>query len=173
MNAEWFDVVNERDEVVGRASRQEVHARGLRHRAVHVLVFNAHGQLFLQKRSRYKDREPCVWDSSASGHVDAGEDYDAAAMRELREELGVVLSRPPRRWFKLEACPETDQEFVWVYRLEHEGPFVWPAREIEDGAWFDPVAISRWVRTQPALFAGAFRRLWAEVERRQAGAEVW
>lgn len=166
MSMEWFDVVNERDEVVGQAPRQEVHARGLRHRAVHVLVFNGRGQLFLQKRSRWKDREPGLWDSSASGHVDAGEAYDTAAVRELREELGVELAVPPRRWFKLEACPETDQEFVWVYCLEHGGPFAWPAEEIEDGAWFDPAVISRWIRTEPAVFARSFRHLWAEVERR-------
>ncbi|MGA4644744.1 NUDIX hydrolase [Limisphaera sp. 4302-co] len=163
---EWFDVVNERDEVIGRAPRGEVHGRRLRHRAVHVLVFNARGQLFLQKRSQQKDREPGVWDSSASGHVDAGEDYDAAAVRELQEELGVRAHAPPERWFKLEACPETDQEFVWVYRLRHEGPFVWPPEEIEDGAWFDPAVVSRWVRQQPGVFAQAFRHLWAEVERR-------
>ncbi|HZQ47887.1 MAG TPA: NUDIX hydrolase, partial [Verrucomicrobiae bacterium] len=33
---EIFDVVNERDEVIGQNTRREVHARGLRHRAVHV-----------------------------------------------------------------------------------------------------------------------------------------
>lgn len=168
MNTEWFDVVNERDEVIGRAPREQLHARGLRHRAVHVLVFNARGQLFLQKRSQRKDREPGLWDSSASGHVDAGEDYDTAAVRELQEELGVRPGQPLQRWFKLSACPETDQEFVWVYRLQHEGPFVWPAEEIEDGAWFDPGAVSRWVRQQPGVFARAFRYLWAEVERRRA-----
>jgi isopentenyldiphosphate isomerase len=167
MNAtEWFDVVNERDEVIGRAPREEVHGRGLRHRAVHVLVFNTRGQVFLQKRSQRKDREPGMWDSSASGHVDAGEEYDMAAVRELEEELGVRPAPPPERWFKLPACPETDQEFVWVYRLRHEGPFVWPAEEIEDGAWFDPGAISRWIRQQPGVFARAFRFVWAEVERR-------
>jgi isopentenyldiphosphate isomerase len=45
MSEEIFDVVNERDEVVGQAPRSEVHAKKLLHRAVHVLVFNARGQL--------------------------------------------------------------------------------------------------------------------------------
>ena len=89
MNEEIFDVVNERDEVIGQATRQEVHRLGLLHRAVHVLVFNSSGQVFLQKRSLKKDRQPGVWDSSASGHVDRGEDYDACAARELREEIGL------------------------------------------------------------------------------------
>ena len=47
MSEEIFDVVNERDEVIGQKPRSEVHARGLLHRAVHVLVFNARGEIFL------------------------------------------------------------------------------------------------------------------------------
>ena len=104
MKEEIFDVVNERDEVIGRQTRGEVHRLGLIHRAVHVLVFNAAGQVFLQKRSMKKDRQPGLWDSSASGHVDADEDYDACAARELREEIGLQLPDAPRRLFKLAAC---------------------------------------------------------------------
>ena len=112
MSEEIFDVVNEQDEVVGQALRREVHARGLWHRAVHVLVFNRKGEIFLQKRSLKKDNHPGVWDSSTSGHVDSGEDYDTAAVRELREEIGLELKGPPQRLFKIFARPETDQEFV-------------------------------------------------------------
>src|SRR4051812_49149295 len=120
MPEEIFDVVNERDEVVGRRSRADVHRLGLMHRAVHVLVFNRRGDIFLQKRSINKDRQPGLWDSSASGHLDCGEDYDACAIREVREEIGLRLAQPPQRLFKLNAGPETDQEHVWVYRCEAE-----------------------------------------------------
>ena len=51
---EWFDVVNARDEVIGQETRRVVHATGLWHRAVHVLVFDAAGRIFLQKRSMKK-----------------------------------------------------------------------------------------------------------------------
>ena len=67
MSEEIFDVVNERDEVIGQAPRPEVHRLGLRHRAVHVLIFNARGEVFLQKRSMSKDTFPSVWDSSKVG----------------------------------------------------------------------------------------------------------
>src|ERR1041384_6019615 len=118
---EWFDVVNERDEVIRRATRREVHATGLWHRAVHVLVFDAEGRVFLQKRSMLKDLSPGLWDSSCSGHLDAGEDYDAAAVRELGEEIGVRISAAPERLFRIEACEPTGWEFVWVYRLRYDG----------------------------------------------------
>src|SRR5436190_4374518 len=136
MSEEIFDVVNERDEVVGRERRSEVHRTGLKHRAVHVLMFNSKGELFLQKRSMSKDTHPGVWDSSASGHLDSGEEYDACAVREVREELGYELKCVPERILKIDACKETGQEFVWIYRCQCEGPFQLHPEEIEDGKWF-------------------------------------
>ena len=165
-SVEFFDVVDQDDAVVGRASRREVHARGLLHRAVHVLVFNREGELFLQKRSQNKDTAPGAWDSSASGHVDAGEDYDACSMRELREEIGLAVAQAPARWLRLLACEETGNEFVWVYREEDEGPFTLHPEEIERGAWYRPADIARQLREHPAEFASSFRLIWRELAAR-------
>jgi len=161
---ELFDLVDELDRPVGRAPRREVHARGLRHRAIHVFIFDRRGRLFLQKRSALKDMSPLTWDSSCSGHVDAGEDYDQACVRELGEELGLtgVL---PQRWLRVEACAETGNEFVWLYRLEHEGPFVLQPEEIEEGQWYVPAQLNQEISDQPGKFAPAFRYIWKLVER--------
>lgn len=165
---EWFDVVNDRDEVIGRELRREVHARGLWHRAVHVLVFNRAGEVFLQKRSHLKDLSPGLWDSSCSGHLDSGEDYDAAALRELAEEIGVVLPATggggdrPVRWFRLHACEQTGWEFVWVYRLRHEGPFVLHPEEIETGAWAATSEVTRDIVARPERYCPSFKLLWPQ-----------
>ena len=164
MTEEIFDIVNERDEVIGRAPRAEVHARGLLHRAAHMLVFNSRGEVFLQKRSLRKDRQPGVWDSSASGHLDSGEDYDACAVRELREEIGLVAAKTPERLFKIAASAETDQEFAWVYRCQSEGPFELSPEEIECGGWFTPVQVTRWVAERPQEFATAFVAIWRRLQ---------
>ncbi len=160
MNEEIFDVVNEQDEVIDRRARGEVHRLGLRHRATHVLVFNARGEVFLQKRSLKKDRQPGVWDSSASGHLDSGEGYDDCAVRELGEEIGLKVSQPPQRLFKIEACEETDQEFVWVYRCQHDGPFTLHPEEIDEGGWFTPAEVTRWMKDRPQDFASALLLIW-------------
>jgi isopentenyldiphosphate isomerase len=160
MPEEIFDIVNERDEVIGRAPRKEVHARGLWHRAVHVLVFNSRGRVFLQKRSMLKDTAKGKWDSSASGHLDAGEDYDACALREVREELGITLSQPPQRLFKMDACAATGWEFCRVYRGQSEGPFTLHPEEIETGAWFDPGFVTQWIADKPEEFASSFVLVW-------------
>src|SRR5215831_17295536 len=163
MVEEIFDVVNERDEVIDRRTRSEVHRLGLMHRAVHVLVFNSRGEIFLQKRSMQKDRQPGLWDSSASGHLDSGEDYDACAVRELREEIGLRLSAAPERLFKLSASPETDQEHVWVYRSEAEGPFQLHPDEIERGDWFTVQVVNTWMKDRPQDFATALLVIWQKV----------
>lgn len=162
---EWFDVVNERDEVVRRATRREVHATGLWHRAVHVMVFDAGGQVFLQKRSLLKDLSPGLWDSSCSGHLDAGEDYDAAAVRELGEEIGIPAGEAtrPSRWFRVDACEMTGWEFVWVYRLRHDGPLTLDPLEIQYGEWVAPAEVSRRVAAQPADFCPSFKLIWPRV----------
>ena len=157
---EIFDVVNERDEVIDQRTRREVHQLGLRHRAVHVLVFNSRGELFLQKRSLRKDCFPGAWDSSASGHVDHGESYDTCAVRELEEELGLILSNVPTRLFKIDSCPETGHEFVWIYRCQAEGPFTLQAEEIERGDWFTRDYISDWMKERPKEFAEALLLIW-------------
>lgn len=160
MSEEIFDIVNERDEVIGRRPRREVHRDGHRHRAVHVLVIGPDGRVFLQKRSMTKDTFPGAWDSSASGHLDSGEDYDACAVRELAEELGLKVDGPPARLFKIDACAETGQEFVWVYKLESAGPFVLHPEEIERGEWFAPAEITGALRRRPQEFASAFVLIW-------------
>ncbi len=159
---EWFDVVNERDEVVRRETRRVVHATGLWHRAVHILVFDAAGRVFLQKRSMLKDLSPGLWDSSCSGHVDAGEAYDFAAARELGEEIGVRVEagRLPVRWFRVEACAETGWEFVWIYRLHYAGEIVNDPREIQFGEWVAPKEVTARVAAEPQEYCPSFRLIW-------------
>ncbi|HEY2614144.1 MAG TPA: 16S rRNA (adenine(1518)-N(6)/adenine(1519)-N(6))-dimethyltransferase RsmA [Chthoniobacterales bacterium] len=158
--SERFPVVDDQDRLLGDASRAEVHGNNLRHRAVHILVFNAGGELFLQKRSRWKDRHPRLWDSSAAGHVEAGEDYNEAARRELQEELGVTALLTPVA--KLPASEKTGQEFIWLYRGIHDGPFQLAKSEIEHGEFFPPNLISEWIKTRPDDFAPGFVECWQQ-----------
>ena len=155
---EIFPVVDEQDRVIGSAPRAEVHGNNLRHRAVHILLFNRQGEVYLQKRSRWKDRHPLVWDSSAAGHVDAGEDYDTAAVRELREELG--LSTPLARLSRLDASDNTGQEFIWIYTGSWNEPISANPVEIEAGDYFPASIVTEWIRARPRDFAPGFVECW-------------
>jgi len=132
---EMLDVVDEDDNVIAITTRGEIHARGLMHRAVHILVFNSKDELFLQKRSMSKDEQPGKWDSSAAGHVDSGESYLDCARREITEELGIVAEHSMEVLFKLTASMLTGNEHCMVYRYNFDGPMVLQAEEIDDGEW--------------------------------------
>jgi len=157
VNGEIFDIVDEEDNVIGQASRREVHAGKLRHRAIHLLITNKHGDLFLQKRSRWKDANPGRWDSSTAGHVDAGESYEATAIRELKEELDIEVAPEAIREFgKLPASPVTGYEFVRLYHTCHNGPFRWPRSEVETGGFFPVPLLERWMAARPRDFSTTF-----------------
>ncbi len=82
--------VDERDRVVGTASRHACHAgRGLRHRAFLVMIRNSKGELLLARRSRRKKLWPGWWDGTVAGHVEKGETYASGARRRVFEELGI------------------------------------------------------------------------------------
>ena len=155
---EVFDVVDGNNSVVGQSSRSEVHAGGLLHRAVHIFIFNIHGELYLQKRSSLKDSSPGLWDSSASGHLDAGEDYRSAAAREITEELGINALL--EEIADLEACQATGWEFVRLFSGEHGGPFLSPCSEIESGIFLAPETIDQWIKRRPQDFASGFVECW-------------
>ena len=159
-SGEIFDVVDEHDEVTGQATRGEVHAQGLLHRAVHVLVFNKRGDLLLQQRSMLKDAHPGVWDSSVSGHLDAGEAYETAAVRELAEEMGIEAKCPPTEIARLKPSAATGWEHIRLYRYEHQGNIRYPAAEIESAMWFPIPVLEAWIKARPEDFASGFLACW-------------
>ncbi len=83
--SELVDIVDSTDTVVGQKTKDEAHALGLPHRASCIFVFH-NGRLLIQRRSLEKNGD---LDPSVSGHVAAGESYEAAAGRELFEEIGI------------------------------------------------------------------------------------
>ena len=154
---ELFDVVDAGDRVIGQATRSDVHARGLLHRAAHVFVFNSMGQLLLQQRSASKDAHPLCWTSSCSGHLDSGETYQAAAVRELQEEIG--LEADVEFLFKFPAGPETSNEHTALFRAVcDERPSPDPT-EVADLQW---ATVDQWQRElvdDPDRFDPPFREL--------------
>jgi isopentenyl-diphosphate Delta-isomerase len=157
---ELLPVVNENDEVVGTSPRGVIHAQGLLHRAVHILVFRSDGSVYLQQRSLIKDCSPGKWDSSCSGHVDPGESYQDSAHRELKEELGLDVEACLRPIGKLPATPATGMEFTQIYSMESDKEPVPNPSEIMDGMWIQPEALDAWIREKSEPFALCFLEVW-------------
>ncbi len=146
--AEVFDLINERDEVIGRITRGEAHANPrLLHRSVQVLVFDSAGRVLLQRRSGHKDLFPRYYCASASGHVAAGDDYLATARRELLEELGIDVPLQYVGKEVVSSAYETEMTALFVARSD--GPFRFHPTETDGGDYYS------WAAAMAALRAGS------------------
>ncbi len=151
---EVFDIVDDGDVVVGREFRREIHRRGLLHRAIHIFWLRPDGLLCLQRRSYAKDNCPGLLSSSCAGHVDSGEDYLSAAVRELHEELGVAV--PSMALLEIDYAPwhaDLGNEFVRAYILRGDHPTKLAEFEVDSILWRTPAEVESWVKAAPAVFA--------------------
>ena len=122
--AEPFDLyAADEYRVIGRATRGACHGNpALVHAVARVQVFDRQGRILLQLRSAAKDIQPGKWDTAVGGHLLPGEEAEAAARREMLEELGVAPDRLEFRHRFLWRTP-VESEWVTTYSTVHEGPF--------------------------------------------------
>ena len=129
--------VDERNNVLGSVTRQQMRNSKLCHRATYVFVFNSKDQVVVQERTLTKDIYPGYFDPATGGVVSEGEHYDQAAYRELAEELGVTrvtLTPHFHFFFDNEDCQ------VWgkVYSCEYDGGFTCQPDEVAGTVWESP-----------------------------------
>jgi len=132
---EILSVVNMDDEVVGEAEHEEVYEKLLPHRIVHVLIFNEKNEMALQQRSKNKSFCPSHWSTAVGGHVRSGESYEEAAMREMREEIGV---QPDLQFLYKDFYTDKRnlKKFLAIFKTFYSGPFRINPVEVERVEFF-------------------------------------
>ena len=127
--------------VVGHATRGQCHGNpALVHAVARVHVRDRQGRILLQLRSTAKDIEPGRWDTSVAGHLLPGEAAEAAARREMAEELGVPAGNLEFLHRFLWRTP-VETEWVTSYATVHEGPFRPDPGEIDAVRFWTPAEI--------------------------------
>jgi len=157
-----FDIVDENDIIIGKASREDIHKNGLLHREVQVWLFNKEGELFFQKRGKHKDTYPGVLDVSVAGHVESGEAYEDAALRETKEETGLdidkkklVLLKIIRRNADDVSTGKKNNVIAYKYGYLFEGKVEDLKIKQDDGEGFEPVTIDS-IATVPEIEKSRF-----------------
>ena len=131
---EILDVVNENNEVIATASRKECHEQKLRHKGVQVFILNSEGDLFVQKRSDNKDIFPGLYEGGITGHVLSGEKCIDAAIRELKEELGIdITAEDLKEIVRFKVLFENEHELIIAYLLDYDGPIKIDNDEVVSG----------------------------------------
>ena len=133
---ERFPIVDEEGAVLGQATRGECHSGShLLHPVVHLHVFNAKGEVYLQKRPEWKDIQPGKWDTAVGGHIDYGETPEDALRREVGEELGITAFTPEFVG-KYVFESKRESELVYVNRTIYDGPIRPSAEELDGGRFW-------------------------------------
>ena len=124
MPEEFFDVLDENGNKTGKIkARSKVHKDGDWHRSAHIWVLNEHGDVLLQRRAPNKDLFPNMLDISCAGHLSAGDEPLSAALRELKEELGLDVEPKELQFIKTLVRPDDggntfkNNEFADLYIL--------------------------------------------------------
>lgn len=156
---ELFEIVDDDDHVIGTAPRSECHGNpALIHRVAHVLVVNAKGDMLLQKRSPHKDIQPGKWDTSVGGHLDLGESYHEAAVREMREELGLA-GLPLTFLYKSKIRNAIESENIATFLTRYDGEIRWNEHEITEVRFWAVDEIDAAIGTH--VFTPNFEEEWA------------
>lgn len=140
---ELLEVVNEEGIPTGIIlSRKEIHEKNLLHNEIAVFIINKDGKLLLQKRSKWKKSKPLCWGASCAGHVDIHEKVTDAALRELKEELGLAIEEQELNPLILNRLRRGDKNshirsWYYVETSYDIYDFVLQKEEVEEVRWFD------------------------------------
>jgi len=130
MTEEWVDIVDENNNVIDAVPRSVMRQQRLLHRATYIVIRNALGLLYIQKRTATKDYCPSMLDACCGGVVSKGEEIQASAYRELAEEMGIT--NVPLKFHGSFLHQDNDCN-VWgaVFSCQYDGELVLQQEEVE------------------------------------------
>lgn len=156
---EIFEIVNESGKVIGAEKRSIVHKTGLLHRVSHVFVLDSEGRIFIQLRAADKDIGPNLWDLSTAEHLKQGESFKEAAIRGLKEELGlepIALKKIGEKIQRFDYGDKKDNEIAETFKCKFEGKIVLQKEEIVKGKWISKKDLLKEMNENPKKFVPWF-----------------
>jgi len=161
MSEELIDICDEKNNLLGIQKEKSVaHKEGLWHRASHIWIYNKKGEILLQLRAKNKSLFPGVWDVSVGGHISAGEDPLTTALREVEEEIGLVVKEEDLEFWEIRtqnlvSGDLKNNEFMYVYLVEFNGDISGlklQKEEVEKIAFIPVETIERELITEPQKY---------------------
>jgi isopentenyldiphosphate isomerase len=150
--AELVEVVDPAGAVLQTVARSRMRAENLRHRAVYVAVRSRAGALLAHRRAEWKDVWPSRWDLAVGGVLGVGEEWRAAAIRELAEEVGVEAGPADLQDLGPGQFEDGEVRVVgYAYALTHDGPFTFPDGEVQAVRWLPFHGLDAWLAEHRGL----------------------
>jgi isopentenyldiphosphate isomerase len=159
-------IVNDKDEIIGAAEKSEARKQGQIHRIVRILLHDGKGNVLLQKRHPKAQDSPNCWDFSAAGHVDENESYEAAAKREMEEELGLknIPLDPLFKFYTSKIKGDAQiRRFNKVFLAQIEPKAVRPnLTELGGVEWFTRSQVTEMIHDRPNLFSSGLKEHYSQ-----------
>ncbi len=153
-------LVDRLDREIGTEEKLKAHREGKLHRAFSVFIFNAKGELLLQKRAATKYHSGSLWTNTCCSHPRPGESHYCAARRRLNEEMGFDCELTELFSFvyhtKLENNlfeHELDHVFVGIF----DGRPIPNLKEVDDWKWMSIDSLERDVGENPDHYTYWFK----------------
>jgi isopentenyldiphosphate isomerase len=159
MPDEVVEVINEKDEIIGKEMKSVCHKKGLWHRISCVLLINSEGKIWLQTRKKSKIAGGFL-DYSAAGHVSIGDTFQEAAYRELSEEIGVKADlklATQTLYEKIDMQGYQVRHVLKVYIGKHNGPFKIQESELEKIEAYSIEEVKKLVKNDSPLMTEALK----------------
>lgn len=140
---EILDLVDENDQIIGSLSRKEIYAEGLRnYRVIHAFIINSEGKLWIPRRVNTKKLYPNGLDYSIAGHVESGETYEQALIKEAREEVNLDLNQIPYREIaKFSPITHNVHCFQKVYEIKNDQTPDYNQDDFSGFRWSSPTEV--------------------------------
>lgn len=163
---EYLDLVNNDDKVIGVGTREYIDSNNLKnYRVINILIINSNDQIILAQRSKKKKRFGGCYFFSVGGHVMTNEDYEDAAYRELKEELGIKVETLEEIGY-FNPIKLGTSSFSKLYKLKYDGEFIIDKDEVEMMCPFEKKEIDELIVNNPEKFSSDFIKIYPKIANR-------
>ncbi|MFN6998720.1 MAG: isopentenyl-diphosphate Delta-isomerase [Elioraea tepidiphila] len=155
-------LVDEQDRPLGVMEKLAAHREGRLHRSLSVVLRSPDGKLLMQRRAVGKYHSGGVWTNTCCSHPRPGEAVDEAAVRRLREEMGISVPTLAKLFETIYRAPVgpglVEHEYVHVFGAVWDGKIAPAPEEVEDCAWMEPATLRRDMAARPERYSVWFRQ---------------
>ena len=159
---EVINLANEDDYPVDVAVRGESIPKGRYPMIAGVFLFNSKGNIILQRIALTKKTDAGKWSYSAAGHVDSGESYEQAALRELEEEMGIRGSNPVFVGKSYTLRDGKPRAFHHVFKVVSDDKITFDPSEVTEVQEFTISELRQKIASHPEQFKDIFAKIFME-----------
>lgn len=164
MKKEYIAIVDKEDNITGYEEKMLVHEKGILHRAFSVLLLNNKNEVLLQRRALEKYHSPGEWTNTCCSHQRVDESIKEAAVRRLKEELGIEFYNIEEKFVFHYECKfsnelyenEIDHVFIGRYNGNID---MFNKNEICDTKWISYLELMDWISKSPKDFTFWFKNI--------------